>query len=243
MALGNPTLKNPLSNSVGGKAVIIYTLLALGAIIGALLGANFSPEWRWLHYLTKPTATLLLLVLVLSISQPLSPRYRNAITLGLAFAIGGDFFLMLPGDYFLAGLICFLLTHCAYIYALLSDRHSFKPLIFIVFTGVALLIFVGLWNSLPAGMHLPVAIYAAALALMAALALNRAITMPAIKPEPAAQKAANIAALGGILFVISDSILAYGRFRFDIPLNSLWVLGTYYAAQWCFARSVLGRDT
>lgn len=236
MAFGNSKLKH----SVEGKSAFIYTLLAIGAIAGSLLGAYASPDWRWLHYLTKPTATALLLFLVLLMAPPVSLRYRNGIALGLAFAIGGDFFLMLPDDYFLEGLICFLLTHCAYIYALLSDRSDFKPLIFIVFALVAMLIFAGLWSSLPNGMHIPVAIYAAALALMAALAINRAVS--STTRTPAAQRAATIAALGGVLFVISDSILAYGRFRFDIPFSPLWVLGTYYAAQWCFARSVLERN-
>lgn len=236
MAFGKTRPKHPAD----GKAAFIYMLLAGSAIAGSLLATYANPQWQWLHYLTKPTATAFLLFLVLSISQPLSAHYRNAIALGLAFAIGGDFFLMLPGDYFLAGLICFLLTHCAYIYALLSDRSRFKPLIFIIFAAIALLIFVGLWGSLPNGMHIPVAIYAAALALMAALAINRAAG--SATRAPAAQRAANIAAIGGVFFVISDSILAYGRFRFDIPLGPLWVLGTYYAAQWCFARSVLERN-
>lgn len=233
--------RNPLQNSgISQTATLLYLLLAIGAIAGALLGAHLSPEWRWLHYLTKPTATALLLVLTLSVSNPASLRYRNAIALGLAFAIGGDFFLMLPQDYFMAGLICFLLTHCAYIYALLSDHAAFKPAVFLGFSVIAVLIITGLWNSLPDGMHIPVAIYAAALALMAALALNRAMNMTIADRNT--KQAAKIAAFGGIFFVISDSILAYGRFRYDIPLTSLWVLGTYYAAQWCFARSVL-RDT
>lgn len=44
-----------------------------------------------------------------------------------------------------------------------------------------------------------------------------------------------------LLFLVSDTVLAYGRFRWDIPLNAFWVLGTYYAAQWFFARSTESR--
>lgn len=44
-------------------------------------------------------------------------------------------------------------------------------------------------------------------------------------------------AIGGVFFLISDTILAYGRFRWIIPGQSLWVLGSYYIAQWLFARS------
>lgn len=219
---------------------LLYILLCFGAIAGAQLGMSLGAEWRWLHYLTKPVATALLMLAVLSLPEPFSVHYRNAIASGLAFAIGGDFFLMLPGDYFIAGLVCFLLTHCAYIYALLFEQVTVKPLIFIIFALIAGAIFAGLWQALPAGLHIAVALYAAALALMAALAVNRACVIT--NAETRIKQAAQIAALGGILFVISDTILAYGRFRFNIPLNPLWVLGTYYAAQWCFARSVIRMD-
>ncbi|AIJ66201.1 yhhN-like family protein [Brucella suis] len=37
--------------------------------------------------------------------------------------------------------------------------------------------------------------------------------------------------------MVSDTLLAYGRFSLHIPLNAFWVLGTYYAAQFLFARS------
>lgn len=224
------------------KADLIYVILALAAITGALLAAYIDPHWRWMHYFTKPTATAFLLYLVLSTSNPVSVPYRNAIAWGLAFAIGGDIFLMLPQDYFLAGLICFLLTHCAYIYALTRDsRLAEKPLVFAGFAIVAFLIIIGLWQSLPAGMHIPVTIYAVILAVMAAQALSRALHLSSKSTTQSPLKPANVAALGGIFFVISDSILAYGRFRFNIPFNSLWVLGTYYTAQWCFARSVIRR--
>ena len=46
------------------------------------------------------------------------------------------------------------------------------------------------------------------------------------------------AAAGALLFMLSDTLLAWNRFRLAIPLASLWVLATYYAALWCLARSV-----
>ncbi|WP_234430378.1 lysoplasmalogenase family protein, partial [Brucella melitensis] len=49
--------------------------------------------------------------------------------------------------------------------------------------------------------------------------------------------AAWLAAAGGFFFMVSDTFLAYGRFSLHIPLNAFWVLGTYYAAQFLFARS------
>jgi uncharacterized membrane protein YhhN len=47
-------------------------------------------------------------------------------------------------------------------------------------------------------------------------------------------------AIGGALFVLSDGLLAWDRFASAVPLASLWVLATYWAAQWCIARSIAG---
>ena len=202
------------------------------AILGSLIAPDHGSPWRWLHYLTKPTATLLLLVAVL---RGMGSRpYGLAIATGLMFAAAGDFFLMLPGDYFLAGLVCFLLTHCAYIYALTRDsRLGAHRAIFALFAVIAALVFAGLWSHLPQPMRLPVAIYALVLAAMAAQALSRERQLA----ETPGHGAARYAALGGLFFMASDTILAYGRFRWNIPYSPIWVLGTYYAAQYLFARS------
>jgi uncharacterized membrane protein YhhN len=210
-----------------------FVLCAISAIGGSLLASEHHGAWQWLHYMTKPTATALLILMVLR-NAP-TEIYGQAIAAGLAFALAGDFFLMLPGDHFLWGLICFLLTHCAYIYALTRDaRPAARFSVFAGFAALALLMVAGLWNAVPVGMRLPVAVYAAALAFMAAQAASRASQMP---PGTPARATARLAAIGGVLFLISDTLLAYGRFRWTIPGQSLWVLGSYYMAQWLFARS------
>ena len=210
-----------------------FILCVIGAISGSLLASDHQGAWQWLHYLTKPTATALLIIMVFR--HAATDAYGRAIIVGLAFAFAGDVFLMLPGDRFLWGLICFLLTHCAYIYALTRDARPFGSWpIFAGFAVVALIMVAGLWNAVPGAMRTPVAVYAAALAFMAAQAMSRARQMPQGTPV---EKAARLAAIGGVLFLISDTILAYGRFRWTIPAQSLWVLGTYYTAQWLFARS------
>jgi len=208
----------------------LFLFCAICAIAGSLM--SYSGEdsaWRWLHYLTKPTATLLLLAAVLCAERPKSKSYGFAVAFGLAFAALGDFFLMLPGDYFMAGLICFLITHCAYIYALCRHtRFAAHKGVFVLFAIAALAIIAGLWSSLPTSMKIPVVIY------MAAQAMSRAL---GTEPETPQRHAAWLAAAGGLFFMASDTLLAYGRFSLDIPLNGLWVLATYYAAQFLFARS------
>lgn len=211
---------------------LLFAICAVLAILGSLIAPDDSSPWRWLHYLTKPTATLLLLVAVLRGMG--SRAYGLPVAIGLAFAAAGDFFLMLPGDYFLAGLVCFLITHCAYIWALTRDsRFGRHVTIFAPFAVIAAAVFAGLWSHLPSPMRIPVVIYALVLVGMAAQALSRDRQLAGTP----GQRAARFAAFGGLFFVVSDTMLAYGRFRWNIPYNAIWVLGTYYAAQYLFARS------
>ncbi|MBN9138823.1 MULTISPECIES: lysoplasmalogenase [unclassified Phyllobacterium] len=205
----------------------LFAIAAVAAIASALLGT----DGRWLHYVSKPLATALLLLLVVQTANPVSKRYQWAIAAGLVFSLCGDIFLMLPQDLFVAGLICFLITHCAYIVALTGDvRLGAVPLTFAACALLALAIVWGLWSSLPAELKLPVTVYAAVLAAMGAQAISRA--------QHLATSPARLAGVGGMLFLASDTLLAYGKFRFAMPLGPLWVLGTYYAAQWFIARSV-----
>jgi hypothetical protein len=49
-----------------------------------------------------------------------------------------------------------------------------------------------------------------------------------------ARRAAGLA-LGGLLFLVSDTLFASDRFHGALPHAPAWVLGTYWAAQWCIA--------
>jgi uncharacterized membrane protein YhhN len=214
----------------------LFFICAACSILSSFMGQNDdSAFWRWLHYLTKPTATLLLLCAILTAPRLISKTYGFTIAFGLLFAAAGDLFLMLPGDYFLAGLICFLITHCIYIYALCHNtKFAGNKLVFVIFTVFAIAIIAGLWTSLPNAMKIPVVIYAIALAVMAAQAFSRAISMP---PETTSRYSAWLAAAGGLFFMASDTLLAFNRFYTPIPLAGFWVLSTYYTAQFLFARS------
>lgn len=201
---------------------VAFWIAATLAIAGQFAG------WDWLHWLTKPTATAIALAMVL----PVGGAYARAIALGLAFAIGGDVFLMLPGDYFLFGLICFLLTHLAYIFALTRQvRFAARPAVFAGFALIAGLIVALLWPGVPAPMRGPVIGYALVISAMAAQAVTRGLNAPS--------PSAKLALWGSLFFLVSDTILAFNRFRTPVPASPLLVLGTYYAAQYLFAVSAL----
>ena len=46
------------------------------------------------------------------------------------------------------------------------------------------------------------------------------------------------AACGAILFLISDALLAWNRFRMIFKSAQFLILGTYYVAQWALAMSL-----
>jgi uncharacterized membrane protein YhhN len=206
------------------------------AAVAAIIGASLDGDGRWLHWIAKPLATLLIAAIVWR-ADAAPPGYRRAILLGMAFSCIGDIALMLPFDAFVPGLIAFLLAHLCYIVAFRAGFRAGRGLLFAaallaVFAGINL---AGLWPLLPNDLRIPVVVYVVVLALMATLALARAWAKNAATPS--APTSARWAAIGAVLFVISDSVLAWDRFGGGLPAASLCVLSTYYAAQYCIARS------
>ena len=219
---------------------VLLTRLIAASATGAIAGALLGGPWIWLHYVCKPLATLLLLLLAARAIAPVSARYRGTILLGLLFSLLGDIFLMLPVDMFLAGLGAFLLAHLFYMSAFFAGSDARTRLtsiaVFAVF-GVANL--AGLLPRLESAMRVPVIAYVIALLLMAGFALARARSLRMREGAASAVAAsARLAAIGAAFFVASDTLLAWNRFGGGIPLASLWVLATYFTAQWYLARSV-----
>jgi len=211
-------------------------LAAVAAIMGATFAAPATVDgWRLLHWLAKPLATLLILWRAWRAQPAVSPGYRRWITIGMAFSLVGDIFLMLPVDAFVAGLVAFLFGHLCFIRAFLSDtRFAARPLAILGCLAYGGLNLWALWPTLPDALHLPVVVYVVVLAAMGGQSVARAWT----HGDDALAGAAQWAAGGALLFMLSDTLLAWNRFRFAIPLSALWVLATYYAALWCLARSV-----
>ena len=212
-----------------------WILPAAAAIVGAALGG----PWLWLHYAGKPLATLSILWLAASARPAVTARYRWMVLAGMLLSLAGDIFLMLPGDRFVPGLVAFLLAHVCYIAAFLPGSTAKARLGGLTsIAAVALANLVGLLPRVDAALKVPVLAYVAVLASMAGFALARAWTPALAETLP---RSVRFAAAGAMCFVVSDSLLAWDRFAGNIPMPALLVLGTYYVAQWCIAKSVLRR--
>lgn len=221
-----------MSPSITTRRHATIVLAAAGAIAGALLGG----PWVWLHYLCKPLATLLVLSLALRAAPVQSARYRAAVVAGVMFSLAGDVFLMLPQDLFVPGLVAFLLAHLCFFAAFFPGaRWSARIAAIAAYAAVGAANLVFLLPAVPAQLRLPVLAYVLVLVVMAGLAAARAWTL---RHDAMLARAACLAAWGGVLFVASDSLLAWDRFGGGLPLAPLLVLATYYGALWCIARSV-----
>lgn len=218
-------------------------LAAVGAILGALLAqADPGGPGRWLHWVCKPLATVLIVRWAWCTTTPLSPRYRRRVLAGLACALLGDVLLMLPQDMFVAGLAMFLLAHLCFLAAWLDDsRFATKPIGWLLCLLAAAGLLVTLWSGLAPPLRPAVLVYALVLATMAGQALGRA--WQHATPRDVLAVPARWAATGALLFMASDSLLAWDRFRVALPLAPLWILGTYYPAIWAIARSVARQDS
>lgn len=197
---------------------------ALATVVAHALGR------RPLVYVFKPACTALLVALVATGHQCFSSPYAVAILAGLFFSFLGDVFLMLPSDHFRSGLFSFLLAHVAYLCAFLKDSPFAAPVTpFVLCLALGSSAFVVLWPGIPARLRPAVVVYAAILLAMASQAASRGLNLRTV---PALQ-----ATFGAVLFVLSDALLAWNRFRRPFPAAQALIHATYFPAQWLIAIS------
>jgi uncharacterized membrane protein YhhN len=204
-------------------------------------------KWERIKPYTKALGLILLIGWTLFVVDFQSPWMAILLIAGLAFGLTGDIFLALSEKWFTMGLGAFLLGHLVYL-----------SLIVLTLTRAHRLDLLGAisgWSIVPL----------AAAILAALLVFNRVIVRPLQKKNPDKAFIAALyfyavcltsvmvfsgftafllsdlswkvwaLALGGALFFISDFILAYDRFVRRVKLGQLWVMVTYYLAQFCLA--------
>ncbi len=180
--------------------------------------------------MSKALGTVVILVFALWPTAALSPVYRALVATGLVLSLAGDLFLVRADRHLLAGMLAFFLAHLMYIGAFFSEAGAPARLVVIplgALYGAALMWF--LWNGM--GVYrLPAIAYTAVLVVMIWAAFEQYSSTP--EPRTLA------AFVGGILFLISDSVLAVEQFRTPFRYSPAIVMATYYAAQWLIAFSV-----
>ena len=204
--------------------ILIFSIIALISAIITIY-AKFR-ENDLLQYIFKPLTMLAIILMAFPDSSSLTSFYQKAILAGLIFSTVGDVFLINDKKFFVQGLISFLLGHLCFIAAFYSSPNLPSGIFYLIYVAFFLTV---LWKHLDK-LKIPVIVYAVALALMSWLALSRYFELNDSKTL--------FAFLGSISFVVSDSLLAFNKFKKPFAFAPLLILSTYFLAQWLIALSV-----
>jgi uncharacterized membrane protein YhhN len=211
---------------------LLPAVLVVAALIGVLHLVASHRRWTTTARVTKAMPIALLLAWVVGHVPVVGEAYRWLLVAGLVFSMGGDLFLLSPAR-FRAGLASFFVGHVCYFLAFTVASGGVVISIgwtaLLVATAAHLLY--RLWPHV-ARERLPVACYVVMITAMALVAIGRALAPAA--PAPSGR----LAALGALVFMVSDATLAFDRFVRPWPGARVAVMVTYYAAQMLIAASV-----
>ncbi|WP_083659815.1 MULTISPECIES: lysoplasmalogenase [Paenibacillus] len=206
-------------------------MLPLIILIMSLLYMFFIPsEPLAVKLLFKLIPMWLIILFAYRQFPPHRSRIHYLLLTGLFFCMIGDGTLI----WFVVGLSAFLIGHLFYTSGFLGQWRYSAPRLLSIVPIAAYSVWMGiqLVSSLKSNgeqaLIIPVIAYIAVISFMLWTAImtgNR------------------YAMLGSLLFVISDSILSWNMFVADIRYSDIWIMTTYYAAQFLIARSISAFDS
>jgi uncharacterized membrane protein YhhN len=181
------------------------------AAAAALDWLAVAQERRQLEWVAKP-ATLALLLLWAA----LGPAAGWPLLAALTFSLLGDVYLMLPANLFAAGLGAFLVGHLAYIAAF--DAPLFWRVV---------------WSAAVLAASAPVALRIVRATPGAPLrgAVVAYMTVIAVMVGSAIASGSPIATAGALLFMVSDSMIAWNRFVAPFAGARVVIIVTYHVGQ------------
>jgi uncharacterized membrane protein YhhN len=183
------------------RTIILPTLVLVSAVLATWSEARGRKP---VHYVTKPLTTVLIIAVAALAAAPVPATYKMLVLAGLVFSLFGDAALMFPDKLFVAGLVAFLAAQVLYIFAFKpAAGYPVSVMTFLPFIFYGLLMFFILAPGL-GPMKLPVLVYIGAITTMAGFAANRYVHLGGTRPL--------LAFIGAVLFLVSDSVLAYDRF-------------------------------
>ena len=202
--------------------ILVFSLILLSDLV--VIGMELPP---YLRYLTKPAITLSLIVFLWRGINHMR-RLKSLLMVALFFSLAGDIFLVLPaeaGDYFIAGLLSFLLAHIMYIAAFFKLKNfrsmtAFFMIMLLLFYAMVIFKFIG--GTLGA-LQPYVLIYMVVLLLM--------VLTSSIRNIANGLQSYRLVLIGALLFMISDSILALNKFYAEFSYADLLIMLTYGCAQ------------
>jgi uncharacterized membrane protein YhhN len=210
------------------KSYIGFSILYLLII----LSAHEDIAWFMKPFLLP----FLLLSVLLSENFPT----KKIILAALTFSWVGDIILMFQDKgelFFIFGLVAFLLSHAIYIILFRKQQNTvdYKNKWFFPIGICTILAYFGLmlFTLFPklGPLKIPVVVYAVVITTMLFYAFKGSLNWE--------HPAKNYILLGAIVFVSSDSILAFNKFYAPVPLSSFLIMGTYIVAQYLIVTGIL----
>jgi uncharacterized membrane protein YhhN len=193
------------------------------AVVAVHIYACGSRKRLMLRRVTKCALMPLLAVCYILFAKAVSALVVAAIFFGFA----GDFFLLLTTRRwaFPAGIAAFAAGHVCYIASFLFAMQNGAPTVVWVPLAVlyAALLMRYLWKKIPKKLKPACVAYVLIIGSMASCAIAFALA--------GAYRFSFLAGIGGLLFVVSDSMLSIDAFHHPIRHRSILVMSTYIAAQ------------
>ena len=201
----------------------LYFALLLAHIVILIREPESALVW-----VTKPTLLISLTGYYLQHGFRRLHYFEKLFVAGLVFSLAGDV-LLLWDQLFIAGLSAFLLAQLSYTFSFYRSNRGTKgfvakyPLIAVPVFLYGFGIVAVLWPGL-GPLAAPVFVYATIISLMLLSAINR--------KGVAQGDSFQFIVLGAVLFVISDSILAFDKFHTEYTWARPMIMSTYGLAQY-----------
>jgi uncharacterized membrane protein YhhN len=205
-------------------------LLLLIILSGLLHIAGLYVKSPSLKMVFKPITTAVIIYFAFLQGGSSFPFYKIMILIGLGLSLVGDIFLMLPRERFVAGLVAFLTAHLVFISAFVFDFPLHYNWMYLAPVALYLLILLKMLMPHTGKMTLPVVVYALVIGTFLWLAGCRYGTQPA--------EGTFYALSGALLFVLSDSLLAFNKFVKTLKWAPGVLMVLYWAALYFLALSI-----
>ena len=228
--------------------IALYWITALAHLAAELLMINGFEELMIVRHITKPALMILLFLFYLSKVGKDRGMAQKFILFSLAFSWSGDVNLMMPSvegfasfeeQFFLLGLVSFLIAHVLYIFSFRLDvvhngghgALSKKPWLAIPFVAFLIGFMYILFPHIKPEMQIPVIVYATVINLMGLAAIHR---------WGKVSKESFWWVMGGaLLFIASDSMIAINKFLAPFESSRVLIMLTYITAQYMIVKGTI----
>jgi uncharacterized membrane protein YhhN len=214
-------------------ATILKSYIGI-SVIYLLLILTYHEDIAWF---IKP---LLIPFLIVVVNFATAFPTKKLLLSALLFSWIGDVILLFSEKaeiYFICGLVSFLLSHLLYISVFNKQikprNNGTKAVFWIGVTAIIIYLMVMLFLLLPTlgDLKIPVFVYALVISTMLLFAFKGFLIW---------HKPANwYILIGAIVFISSDSVLAFNKFYYELRMSSFLIMVTYLVAQYLIVKGIL----